>query len=260
MPETSSLFALLGAAAFFAGLVDAVVGGGGLIQIPALFAAFPTALPATLFGTNKLAAIVGTASAAVQYARRVAIPWKVAAPGALAALVASWLGARAVAYLSPELLKPLILLLLVLVAIYTFVRKDFGARSSAAPDDRRAGNAALLIGACVGFYDGFFGPGTGSFLIFLFVRVLGMDFLRASVTAKIINVATNFAALAFFALHVELLWKIAAVMALCNLSGAVVGSRLALRHGAAFVRRVFLAVVCALIGKMAFDVVGGFAR
>lgn len=257
MPELDSLIALLGAAAFFAGLVDAVVGGGGLIQIPALFAAFPAALPATLFGTNKLAAIVGTASAALQYARRVAIPWNVALPGALAALVGSWFGARAVAHLSPELLKPVILLLLIAVAVYTFARKDFGTRSNEPLARRKAAAAAVVIGLGVGFYDGFFGPGTGSFLIFLFVRVLGMDFLHASVTAKILNVATNFAAIAFFALHVALLWKVAVVMAVCNLAGAVVGSRLALRHGAGFVRRVFLAVVCVLIGKIAFDMGSG---
>lgn len=256
MSELDGLVALLGAAAFFAGLVDAVVGGGGLIQIPALFAAFPAALPATLFGTNKLAAIVGTASAAIQYARRVRIPWNVAAPGAFAALIGSWFGARAVAYLSPDLLKPVILLLLVLVAVYTFVRKDFGARSGEVPPGHAAG-AAVLIGLGIGFYDGFFGPGTGSFLIFLFVRVLGMDFLRASVTAKILNVATNFAAITFFALNVALLWQVAVVMALCNLTGAVIGSRLALRHGAGFVRHVFLAVVCVLIGKMVFDIVTG---
>lgn len=253
MPELDSLLFLLGLAAFFAGFVDAVVGGGGLIQIPALFAAFPAGAPATLFGTNKLASVVGTSSAAVQYARRVAIPWRVALPGAGAALLGAWFGARAVAYLPPEVLKPVILVLLVLVAIYTFWRKDFGTASGEALAGTRPVVLAVVIGGGIGFYDGFFGPGTGSFLIFLFVRFLGMDFLRASVTAKILNVATNVAAISFFALNVELLWRIAAVMALCNLSGAVTGSRLALRHGAGFVRKMFLFVVCALIAKMLYD-------
>jgi len=257
MDNVDVVLPVLGAAAFFAGLVDAVVGGGGLIQIPALFAAFPSALPATLFGTNKLAAIVGTASAAVQYARRVAVPWRVALPGALAALVGSWFGARAVAYLSPEILKPLILALLVLVAGYTFMRKDFGVAAEARAEGVRTKLIAIAIGGGVGFYDGFFGPGTGSFLIFLFVRVLRMDFLRASVTAKILNVATNVAAIGFFAFNVELLWRVAVVMAACNLAGAVVGSRLALRHGVAFVRKMFLGVVCALIAKMTADLLGG---
>jgi len=251
--EFELLFLALGLAAFVAGFVDAVVGGGGLVQIPALFAAYPGVQPATLFGTNKLASIVGTTSAAIQYARRVRIPWRVALPGACAALLGAWYGARAVTHLPGELLRPLILVLLVLVAIYTFLKKDFGTVSRERPEGRREIYIAVVIGGTIGFYDGFFGPGTGSFLIFLFVRFLGMDFLRASVTAKIVNVATNFAAISFFALNVEVLWKLGVLMACCNLTGAVVGSRLALRHGAAFVRKMFLFIVSALIAKLAYD-------
>lgn len=247
------LFLAMGLAAFCAGFVDAVVGGGGLIQIPALFAAFPSAAPATLFGTNKLASIVGTSSAALQYSRRVAIPWSVALPGAIAALIGSWYGAKAVAYLPPTVLRPLILVLLILVAVYTFMRKDLGAVSREPEHGRASALIALGIGGVIGFYDGFFGPGTGSFLIFLFIRLLGMDFLRASVTAKVLNVATNLAAIAFFAANVELLWKLAALMAACNLSGALLGSRLALKHGSGFVRKMFLGVVSVLIAKLAYD-------
>ena len=251
--DVEFLYLALGLAALFAGFVDAIVGGGGLIQLPALFAAYPAALPATLFGTNKLASIVGTASAALQYGRRVAIPWRLVGPGAVAALVGSWYGAKAVAYLRPEVLRPLILLLLVLVAIYTFVKKDLGSVSNEPEHGTRSVELALAIGGVVGFYDGFFGPGTGSFLIFLFIRLLGMDFLRASVSAKILNVATNVAAIGFFVGNVELLWKLAAVMAVCNLSGAVIGSRLALRHGSGFVRKMFLVVVGVLIARLAYD-------
>lgn len=255
MTEVDILWVGLGVAAFFAGFVDAVVGGGGLIQIPALFTAFPATQPATLFGTNKIASIVGTTSAALQYARRVAIPWRVALPGAVAALIGAWYGARAVAYLPAEFLRPFILVLLVLVAIYTFVRKDFGTQSREVRGGRREWWLALTIGGGVGFYDGFFGPGTGSFLIFLFVRFIGMDFLRASVTAKIVNVATNLAAISFFALNVEILWRLGVVMAVCNLAGAVTGSRLALKHGAGFVRKMFLGVVTVLIARLAYDLV-----
>ena len=247
------VFLALGLAALFAGFVDSIVGGGGLIQLPALFAAFPSAAPATLFGTNKLASIVGTASAAVQYSRRVQIPWRVAAPGALAALVGSWFGAKAVVFLDPAVLRPLILLLLVLVALYTFVRKDLGAVSNEPEHGARSVSLAVGIGVVIGFYDGFFGPGTGSFLIFLFIRLLGMDFLRASVSAKILNVATNVAAIAYFAGNVQLMWGLAAVMALCNLTGSVIGSRVALRHGTGFVRKMFLVVVSVLIVRLAYD-------
>ena len=247
------IFFALGLAALFAGFVDSIVGGGGLIQLPALFTAFPGTTPATLFGTNKLASIVGTTSAAIQYSRRVAIPWRVAGPGALAALVGSWYGAKAVAYLDPAILRPLILVLLVLVAAYTFLRKELGAVSNEPEHGTRSAMLAVVIGGGIGFYDGFFGPGTGSFLIFLFIRFLGMDFLRASVSAKILNVATNLAAIGFFVGNVELMWKLAAVMAVCNLTGSIIGSRMALKHGTGFVRKMFLGVVLVLIARLTYD-------
>ncbi len=251
--EMEAVFLALAVAAFFAGFVDAVVGGGGLIQIPALFTAFPGAPPATLFGTNKLASIVGTTSAAVQYARRVVVPWNVVIPGVVAALLGAWWGARAVAVLPPEVIRPVVLVLLVLVAAYTFARKDFGRHAGHAPGRRGEVVLALAIGGGIGFYDGFFGPGTGSFLIFLFVRFLGMDFLKASVSAKFVNVATNLSAIGYFALNVDLLWKLALLMAVCNLAGAITGSRMALARGAVFVRKMFLGVVSVLILKLAYD-------
>lgn len=251
--EFEVVYLFLALAAFGAGYVDAVVGGGGLIQTPALLAAFPNTAPATLFGTNKVASIVGTTSAAIQYARRVRVPWRLALPGALAALIGSWFGAKAVTYLPPEMIRPFVLILLILVAVYTFIKKDFGTANSPPRETRSDVFRILLIGVGIGFYDGFFGPGTGSFFIFLFVRFLAMDFLRASVTAKILNVATNLAAISYFALNVEIMWLLGATMAIANLSGAILGSRMAIRHGAGFVRRVFLVVVSALVLKMTYD-------
>jgi uncharacterized membrane protein YfcA len=245
--------AVLAAAAFFAGFVDSVVGGGGLIQIPALFAAYPGGSPASLFGTNKVASIVGTSSAAIQYARKIPLDWRLAGTGAGAALVGAWYGAKAVTLMPPTVLRPLVLGLLVIVAVYTFAKKELGRVG----EDRVRGGrdylVASVIGGGVGFYDGFFGPGTGSFLIILFIRFLGMDFLRASVTAKVINVATNLAAISYFATSVDILWRIALVMASCNLAGALIGSRMALRHGVGFVRKMFLGVVMALIAKLSYD-------
>lgn len=240
-------------AAYFAGLVDAVVGGGGLIQVPALFNAFPQHSPATLFGTNKIASVFGTSTAAVQYGRRVIIPWRIAGPATIGALIFSYLGAMAVAYFPPALLRPLILALLVAVAVYTFLRKDFGAGEN---QDQATANPLLpsfVLGSIMGFYDGFFGPGTGSFLIFLLVRFFGMDFLHASASAKIVNVATNVAALAFFIPHGNAMVGVALAMAACNMGGAIIGSRLAIRYGSAFIRRAFLFVVVALIAKFAWS-------
>lgn len=243
----------LALAAFCAGSVDAVVGGGGLIQIPLLFSTFPQALPATLFGTNKVASVFGTGSAAIQYGRRLTIPWHVAAPAACAAAIGAWLGARAVVLFPPAALRPLILALLILVALYTFLRKDFGLHSAPLANPSRQLRRALAIGVLLGFYDGFFGPGTGSFLIFLFIRLLGMDFLHASVAAKIVNVSTNLAAITVFAIHGDVWWQLALVMAGCNLLGSQVGSALALRHGAVFIRKAFLLVVVVLIARFSAD-------
>lgn len=255
--EIESVFLFLALAAFVAGLVDAVVGGGGLVQIPALFSAFPNSAPAVLFGTNKIASVFGTTSAAIQYARRISVPWRLALWGAAAAFIGSWFGAKAVVYLPPDILRPLILVLLIAVAIYTVRRKELGLHAAyGAGEGRRAFVLMLLIGAGVGFYDGFFGPGTGSFLIILFVRFLHLDFLRASAIAKVVNVATNVAAIIYFSTNVSLLWQLGLLMASCNLVGALVGSRLALKHGTVFVRRMFLFVVSALILRMAWDLFG----
>lgn len=250
-------FAVLCLAAFFAGLVDAVVGGGGLIQVPALFSAYPQHSAATLFGTNKIASVFGTSTAAWQYGKRVAIPWWIAGPATVAALIFSYIGAMAVAYFPPALLRPVILVLLVLVAAYTFVKKDLGQIQNKHLSGVRAAAVAFAVGATMGFYDGFFGPGTGSFLIFLFVRFFGLDFLHASASAKIVNVATNIAALAFFVPHGNVMLSVGLAMAVCNMSGAMVGAKLAMRHGSRFIRQAFLIVVVALIAKLGWGVLLG---
>lgn len=251
-PELA-LLAMLGVAAFVAGFIDSVVGGGGLVQIPALFTLLPQQAPATLFGTNKFASVFGTTNAAWRYARRVSMPWRTTLPAAAAAFACSYLGAMAVSWLPRDLLRPLILVLLVAAAAYTFVKKDFGAIHGPTQSGRRELAYAMLLGGIIGFYDGFFGPGTGSFLIFLFIRFFGFDFLHASAAAKIVNVATNLAALAYFAPNGHLLWQAAILMAMCNVGGSFAGTHLALRHGSGFVRHVFLIVVSLLILKFAWD-------
>ena len=244
---------ILIASAFIAGAIDAVVGGGGLIQIPALFAVYPGEMPATLFGTNKCASVVGTANASWRYARQVTMPWRTILPAALAAFAFSYVGAAAVAWLPKDAVRPLILILLVLAALYTLKKKDFGQLHQPTHAGHRELLYAVLLGGVIGFYDGFFGPGTGSFLIFLFVRFFGFDFLHASAGAKVVNVATNLAALAYFLPNGYVLPLLAVVMALANVSGSMAGTWLALRHGSGFVRKVFLIVVGVLIVKFAWD-------
>ncbi len=244
---------LLGVAAFIAGFVDAVVGGGGLIQLPALLILFPHIAIATLFGTNKLASIAGTSVAAIQYARRISIPWGSVLPGAIAAGTFSFLGARVVQFLQPSLLRPLILVLLIGVGLYTYFKKDFGAVQQSKVSARYRTVVTILAGGIIGFYDGFFGPGTGSFLIFTFIGVLGFDFLKASASAKVLNWATNFTAILAFASAHQLLYSLALPMAICNVAGSLMGARLAILKGNAFIRVLFLSIVSILVAKLIYD-------
>jgi uncharacterized membrane protein YfcA len=244
-------------ASLFAGFVDAIVGGGGLILIPALFSVYPAAAPATLLGTNKGAGVWGTAWATAQFARRVQMPWSALAPAAVAALAGSAAGAWSVTLASPDGLRRALPFILLTVLVYTLAKKDLGRTHAPTMHGRHQALAASAIGAVVGFYDGFFGPGTGSFFVFLFVRWLGFDFLHASASAKLLNTATNASALAMFAWKGHVWWQIAIVMAVANVAGSLLGTRLALKHGSGFVRGVFIAVVSALILKTGYD---GFIR
>ena len=236
-----------------AGAVDAVVGGGGLIQIPALFAIHPGESAATLFGTNKVASVFGTANATWRYARQVVMPWGTILPAAFAAFVFSYIGAAVVAWLPKDVVRPLILLLLIIAAVYTLKRKNFGLIHKPIHAGHRELVFAILLGAIIGFYDGFFGPGTGSFLIFLFVRFFGFDFLHASASAKVVNVATNLAALGYFLPHGHVLPMLAAAMAVANVTGSAIGTRLALKHGSGFIRQLFIITVVVLIVKFSWD-------
>ena len=243
---------LLGSGAFLAGLIDAVVGGGGLIQLPLLLAVFPNSPIPVLFGTNKIASICGTSSAALHYSRKVDIPYQQVMPAALAALSGSAFGAAVVSFLPNQALRPMVLLMLLVVGTYTYLKPDFGS-NSAHFHVKRPLLLAGMIGVSLGFYDGFFGPGTGSFLIFAFVRLFGMDMLHASASAKIINLATNLGALAYFLLHHGVMWEIGLLMALANIAGAQVGTHLAVRHGNRFIRYLLLLVVSVLILKLGWD-------
>jgi uncharacterized membrane protein YfcA len=243
--------------AFVAGFVDAVVGGGGLIQIPALFLWLPpaqAALAVPVLGTNKLSSICGTTMAVVQYARRVPLPAPILWPAALSACLFSFVGARVVTLVQPQALRPLVLVLLVAVAVYTFVRRDFGSLHAPQLSPRAARNAGLLTGAVIGFYDGFFGPGTGSFLIFVFVGVFGFGFLGASASAKVVNLATNLSAVAWFAASGNILYRYALPMGACNILGSLLGARLAILKGNRFVRTFFLVVVSAMILRFGWEV------
>ena len=245
---------LLCAFALLAGALDAIVGGGGLIQLPALLVVLPQVPVVALLGTNKLASVVGTASAAVTYNRRIAVDKRTAAEMAAAAFLGSAAGALLATRVDGDVLEPVVLLALVAVLAHTLRSPSLGEveRLRLRASAQRA--VAILGGAAIGFYDGLVGPGTGSFLVFLLVGAVGLSFLHASATAKVVNTMTNLAALALFAAAGHVLWVLGAAMAAANLLGSQIGTRLAVRHGSAWVRRVFILVVSALVLRLAFDI------
>ncbi|MFN2476732.1 MAG: sulfite exporter TauE/SafE family protein [Chthoniobacterales bacterium] len=246
-----TLLFFLCAFSMLAGFVDAVVGGGGLIQLPAVLILLPGVPLPTLLGTNKFASFFGTSMAVQRYARHVSIDWRTVAPTAVVAGIFAFVGSRAVTLLNPAILRPLVLVLLIAVAIYVFFVKELGLihRPKHAPNKARW--IGMSVGAAIGFYDGFFGPGTGSFLIFAFVGIFGFDFLSASASAKAVNWSTNIASLIYFATHGNVLYGIGFAMAASNVLGAALGTRVAIAKGSRFVRLFFLVVVCGLIAKLA---------
>ncbi|NYV78705.1 TSUP family transporter [Streptomyces sp. UH6] len=258
MPEIPlSVLVVLCVAALAAGWIDAVVGGGGLLLLPALLLGLPAGgahAAQYALGTNKAVAIVGTTGAAITYARRTPVDVGTAVKIGLAALAGSSGGALVAAGLSTEVLKPIVMVVLLAVGAFVILRPAFGQAPSTAPVSRRRVLAAIgLAGVGIGFYDGLIGPGTGTFLVLALTAILHLDLVRASATAKIVNCCTNAGALAMFAWKGTVFWQLAALMAVFNLIGGTLGARTALKRGSGFVRGVLLTVVFALVVKMAYD-------
>ena len=246
-------FIFLVLAAGFAGFVDAVAGGGGLIQLPALLIGLHEKPIPLILGTNKVPAIFGTTSAAINYIKNVKPDLKVTLYMAVPAFLGSMSGARLAAEVPKNVFRPLILILLILVSVYTFFRPHFGMEEKLRFSAKRTKWVVALCGVVIGFYDGIFGPGTGTFLIFLLVGLIGYAFIKASATAKIVNIATNFGALISFQITGHIWWKIGLALAVANIAGAIAGSHLAIRGGSKLVRQFFLIVSVILIAKVGYD-------
>jgi len=245
-------------AAAGAGAVDAVVGGGGLILLPALLVAFPGTPTATLLGTNKLAAIFGTSTAAVTYLRRTKVDWRLLGPTVGLALLCSAAGALLAGAVPADVYRPVVIVVLATVAVVVIARPGLGTHVHEHRRTRaRVLATVLLAGGAIAVYDGMIGPGTGTFLILSFTALLGVDFLHGSAMAKVVNVATNLGAFVVFAAGGHVLWLLGAAMAVCNMAGARLGARLALRRGSRFVRVVLLVVVFALLAKLTWDQLSG---
>ena len=257
-PTTTTLV-LMGLAAFCAGWVDAVVGGGGLIQLPALLLGFPQATPVQILATNKLGSICGTSVSAVTYYRRVRPDLRTAVPLALLAFAGSLIGALLASNIPKAAFSPIILVVLIGVGSYTLVKPGLGHETALRFSGHRHLLAATGVGFLIGMYDGALGPGTGTFLVFALVGLLGYGFLQASAKAKIANFATNLAALAIFIPTGAVMWKVGLLMGLGNLAGGYIGARTAVARGAGFVRVVFVIVVGGFIVKIGLDVIAQLA-
>lgn len=250
----SYIWPLLLLAAFAAGLVDAIAGGGGLIQVPALFAAFPGEPPATLLGANKVSAFGGTLNAARRYLRHAHLPWNILGPAIGAGFVGALLGALAVSIFPSEPLRKALPFVLIVLLGYTWFAPSFGLENR--PVNKMVSYEALkavAMGLVIGFYDGFFGPATGSFFLFAFVRIFHFDFLHASAATKLVNVTTNFAAVLMLTSLGFVDWPLGLSMMVANIIGSQFGSKLAIKHGSQFVRKIFLVVVLVLIAKSGYS-------
>ena len=244
----TALFLL--AASFFAGFIDSIAGGGGLIQLPALLIGLPKSETAEVLGTNKLSAVFGTTVAAALYRKQIRPDPKVLIAMGVPAFLGSAGGAVLASKIPTSSMRPMVLVLLIIVAIYTWFKPDLGKFENLRHLPKRRVQIAAFAGVVIGFYDGIFGPGTGSFLMLILVASLGYAFITASAIAKVVNVATNVGAIMVFGINGAVIWQIGIILGVANISGAVIGARLAIKGGSTLVRKVFLIVTVALIVKV----------
>lgn len=248
------IIVLLCIAAFFAGFIDAIVGGGGLIQTPIGLILLPNLPVSNVIGSLKIPAFSGTSFAAYQYIKKVSINWKILSIMMLLACPAAFLGSTLLTYVSNDFMKPLLLVVLSLLAIYTYAKKNFGEHQQKNILPRTQIFNAVGISFIVGLYDGFIGPGTGSFLVVAFIILMGFDFLHASANAKMVNLATNFGSICLFLLKGKIIWAIALPMSICNATGGWIGSKLAINKGNGFIRIFFLLIVIVSLMRFGYDV------
>lgn len=243
----------LAIASGFAGFVDAMAGGGGLIQLPALLVGLPNKDLPLILGTNKVPSIFGTAAAARNYFKNIKPDIPLTVTMMIPAFAGSMAGAGLAATIPKEFFKPFLVFLLLVVAIYTWRKPELGMNENLKYTNRKRLVLVAVIGLLIGFYDGIFGPGTGTFLVFFLVSAIGFAFLKASATAKLVNIATNAGAILSFQLTGHIWWQLGLLLAFANVTGAIIGSRLAIKGGSPLVRKVFLAVTFLLIARVAWD-------
>ena len=250
----SSEIIILCIAAFAAGFIDAIVGGGGLVQTPAVLVTLPQYPVATLLGTTKIPSFTGTCIASYQYAKRIKLQWKLVLLMCGIALIAAITGSYTVTIISNKYMKPIIFCVLIVVAVYTYTKKNFGIAVQKDIHPKHELLYGALFASAIGFYDGFIGPGAGSFLVLFFIGALGFDFLKASAHAKFVNLATNIGSIIYFGGSGHILYHYAIPMAVFNVSGSFIGSKLAIARGNTFIRIFFLLVIAGTIIRFGYDI------
>ena len=248
------ILVLLCIAAFLAGFVDAIVGGGGLIQTPMGLILLPNLPVANVVGSLKIPSFSGTFFAALQYLEKIEMNWKLLLIMMTLAIPSAFAGSTLLTHVSNDFMKPLLLVILSLLVVYTFAKKNFGQHTDKSHSSAQQILYAVLISFFIGFYDGFIGPGTGSFLVLAFITLLGFDFLQASANAKMVNLATNFGSITLFVIKGKIIWSIAIPMAICNAAGGFIGAKLAISKGNKFIRIFFLIVVIGTLIRFGYDV------
>jgi len=241
-------------ASFVAGFVDAIVGGGGLIQTPVALIALPNLSVASIIGTLKIPGFSGTSIATIQYLKKVKVDWKLFGVMAVVSFAFAFIGSSLLNVMQNDFMKPVLFVILVLLLIYTYLKKDLGQFEISSLSVKQKYIYAIIICVFIGFYDGFIGPGTGSLLIIAFVGILGFDFLQASTNAKLVNLATNIGSIILFVIKGKIVWAIAIPMAVCNATGAFIGARLAISKGNGFIRAFFLIIVAVTLLRFGYDI------
>jgi uncharacterized membrane protein YfcA len=241
-------------ASFVAGFVDAIVGGGGLIQTPVALIALPNLSVASIIGTLKIPGFSGTSIATIQYLKKVKVDWKLFGVMAVVSFAFAFIGSSLLNVMQNDFMKPVLFVILVLLLIYTYLKKDLGQFEISSLSVKQKYIYAIIICVFIGFYDGFIGPGTGSLLIIAFVGILGFDFLQASTNAKLVNLATNIGSITLFVIKGKIVWAIAIPMAVCNATGAFIGARLAISKGNGFIRAFFLIIVAVTLLRFGYDI------
>lgn len=240
---------------FITGAINAAIGGGGLIGIPAFYNVLTTFSPAQIMGVDKLSSVMGHGMSIRQYARNMNLPWRLMLPTVITAFAGSYMGVRMLNLMPTQWMRPVIIVVLAVMLVYTWFKPQLGHVDTSRTPTRADLAKGAALGLALGFYDGFIGPGTGSFLLFLFVHFFHFDFLRATACAKVVNFGTNAATLVFLIPAGMVDYSLAVPLGVAAIGGSVVGARLAMKGGNQWIRRLFLILAVGLLCKLLWQTI-----